>query len=286
MYRYFRDWEPTKPRAVKDGIRAQSRGTKFATSWWGKRWLESLQSFGWDNRLQRGRSYARRGQVVDLALGPGGITAGVQGSRPKPYRVSIKLNPLKDAQWEEAITALSERPLFVGQLLAGEMPTEIEEVFAGVDAALFPQQSHDLAMSCSCPDWAVPCKHLAAVYYLLAEWLDRDPFLLFELRGRDRDALLAALRERGGAADEADTPPTEPEEPLTAAGFWTAGNLDLDRAGEAPPPVPQALLRALGDPPGWNEQPLGTTLRPVYTAVSQRAGALLDGEAAEEEEPS
>jgi uncharacterized Zn finger protein len=283
MYRYFRDWEPTKPRAVKDGIRAQSRGTRFASSWWGQRWLQSLQGFGWDSRLQRGRSYARQGQVVDLTLGPGGITAGVQGSRPKPYRVTIKLHPLKDAQWEKAITALAERALFVGQLLAGEMPTEIEEIFTAADAALFPQQSGDLEMSCSCPDWAVPCKHLAAVYYLIAEWLDRDPFLLFELRGRDRDALLTPLRERRGAEEETDAPPAEPEEPLTAAGFWTAGNLDLDRGSEAPPPVPQALLRALGDPPGWSETPLATTLRPVYATVSERAGVLLDGEMAEEE---
>jgi uncharacterized Zn finger protein len=285
MYRYFRDWEPTKPRAVKDGIRAQSRrGAQFASSWWGQRWLQSLQSFGWDSRLQRGRSYARQGQVVDLALGPGGITAGVQGSQPKPYRVTIKLSPLRDAQWEKAITAISERALFVGQLLAGEMPAEIEEVFTAADAALFPQQSRDLEMKCSCPDWAVPCKHLAAVYYLLAEWLDRDPFLLFELRGRDRDALLAALRERRGTGEETDAPPAEPDEPLTAAGFWTAGNLDLDRGSEAPPPVPQALLRALGDPPGWSEPPLAPTLRPVYASVSERAGKLLDGDAVTEDD--
>src|SRR5579862_9400964 len=134
MWRYFGDWEKTKPRAVKDGIRAQSRGTRFATSWWGQRWLQTLQGFGWDNRLQRGRSYARNGQVVDLALGPGGVTAGVQGSRPKPYRVSIKLRPLTGTQWDEAVNALAERALFVGQLLAGEMPQEIEEIFTAADA--------------------------------------------------------------------------------------------------------------------------------------------------------
>jgi uncharacterized Zn finger protein len=281
MYRYFRDWEPSKPRAVKDGIRAQSRGTRFATSWWGQRWMQTLQGFGWDNRLQRGRSYARQGQVVDLGLGPGGVTAGVQGSRPKPYQVKIKLQPLSDAQWDQAIAALAELPLFLGQLLAGEMPAEIDEIFAGAKSALFPQQSHDLVMSCSCPDWAVPCKHLAAVYYLLAEWLDRDPFLLFELRGRDREALLAALRERQGAEVETEVP-AEPEEPLTAAGFWDGGSVELDRGNEAAPPVPQALLRALGDPPGWNEAPLAATLRPVYAAVSERAGKLLTGEEAEE----
>jgi uncharacterized Zn finger protein len=278
MYRYFGDWEQTGPRAVKDGIRAQSRGGSFAASWWGKRWLQTLEGFGWDSRLQRGRSYARRGQVVDLKLGPGGVTAGVQGSQPKPYRVKIQVQPLADGQWERAVAALEERPLFIGQLLAGEMPAEIEDVFREAEAALFPAESEDLEMSCSCPDWAVPCKHLAAVYYLLAEWLDRDPFLLFELRGRDREALLAALRERRGTDDAPDETAAEPEEPLSAEGFWSGGAVELGPENEAPPAVPQALLRALGEPPGWNETPLLGALRPLYAAVSGRAETVLRGD--------
>lgn len=278
MFRYYGDWETSRPKEVKDGIRAQSRSGSFAASWWGKRWLETLEGFGWDSRLQRGRSYARRGQVVDLQLTPKGVTAGVQGSQPEPYRVRIRLLPLTDQQWEHAVAELEERPLFLGQLLSGEMPAQIGEVFEDAGAALFPQRSNDLEMSCSCPDWAVPCKHLAAVYYLLAEWIERDPFLLFELRGRDRDALLAALRARRGAdaADEAET--EEPEPPLTAAGFWGAGPVELDPENEARPAVPQALLRALGDPPGWSETPLLAVLRPVYAAVSARAEAILNGE--------
>ncbi len=275
MWRYYRDWETTGPRAVKDGIRAQSRGGKFATSWWGKRWLQALESFGWDNRLQRGRSYARQGQVVDLALGPQGVTAGVQGSRPRPYRVSIHLRPLSQAQWEQAIAALEDSPLYVGQLLAGEMPQELEGVFGAAGAVLFPEMRSDLEMSCSCPDAAVPCKHLAAVYYLLAEWLDRDPFILFELRGKDREALLADLRQKGG--EEVEAPAAEPEEPLTVENFWGSEDYALDPASDAPPALPQAVLRALGDPPGWDGQPLASRLRPVYTQVSAQAGALLDG---------
>lgn len=283
MSRFFYDWEPSRPRAVKDGIRAQSKGGKFASSWWGKRWLETLEGFGWTNRLQRGRSYARAGQVVDLEAGPDGVTAGVQGSRPKPYRVQIQLAPLTAEQWEGAVAALEERPLFVGQLLAGEMPEEIEALFAEARAALFPQRSGDLRMSCSCPDYAVPCKHLAAVYYLLAEWLDRDPFLLFELRGRDRDALLASLRERRAPEDEPAAAPSEPEEPLTADGFWTGLPVPPDPREVAPPPVPQALLRALGDPPGWSGAPLAAALRPVYAAVTQHAAEILTGDETEGE---
>src|SRR3569833_2728021 len=101
-FRYFGNWESSGPIAVKDGIRSQTRG-KFASSWWSKRWLETLESFGRDGRLQRGRNYVRRGQVTDLKLGAGEITAGVQGSRPTPYRVSIRLAPLSDPQWEEAL---------------------------------------------------------------------------------------------------------------------------------------------------------------------------------------
>jgi uncharacterized Zn finger protein len=284
-YRYFDYWEKSAPITVKDGIRAQSRGAKFAASWWGQQWLRTLEGFGWDSRLQRGRSYARRGQVVNLQLGPGGVTAGVQGTQPKPYRVNIRLQPLSDAQWKRAVEALEERPLFIGQLLAGEMPQQIEEAFREAGASLFPQQTKDLEMSCSCPDWAVPCKHLAAVYYLLAEWLDRDPFILFELRGRDREALLAALRERRGTDEEADAAPEEPEEPLAVADFWTAGSLELDAGNEAPPPVPQALLRALGDPPGWTEASLAGLLHPVYDSVSRCAEEILIGEEPEGGEP-
>lgn len=282
MWRSFGDWEKTTPRAVKDGIRAQSKGTKFATSWWGKRWLETLEGFGWDNRLQRGRSYARRGQVVNLALGPDGVKADVQGSDPTPYHVRVTLRALTDAQWDEALAALDEQPLFVGQLLAGEMPTEIEAVFAAADASLFPSQSEDLTMSCSCPDWAVPCKHLAAVYYLLAEWLDRDPFLLFELRGRNREALLVALRDQQGETAAVEEP--DLEEPLSPADFWSFAPTPPGPASEAPPPVPQALLRALGDPPGWSEAPLATALRPVYETVSRRAAHLLEGDGPDSDE--
>ena len=148
------------------------------------------------------------------------------------------------------------------------------------DGSGFPEQRRDLQMSCSCPDSAVPCKHLAAVYYVLAEWLDRDPFLLFELRGRDRDALLTALRERHAPEEEAaaETTPVGPDEPLDVASFWSVEPLEPDPDREAPPAVAQALLRALGDPPGWNEAPLAATLRPVYERVSRRAGEILDGE--------
>jgi uncharacterized Zn finger protein len=264
------NWERSGPIAVRDGIKAQRSGK--TSSWWGRRWLETLESFGWEGRLARGRSYAKKGQVTELTLDRHGVSAEVQGSRDEPYAVRIRLKPIAEAAWQRVSEELSDRPLYVGQLLAGELPQQIEGIFAEADAPVFPARSSDLEMSCSCPDWAVPCKHLAAVYYVLAEWIDQDPFMLFELRGKDRDAFLKTLQVSGEPAPE-----TEPDEPMTTEGFWGA---DLPEAliTSGPPAVRQALLRALGDPPGWTGTTLLNRLRPVYTEVSARASEVLTGD--------
>ena len=148
-------------------------------------------------RLQRGRSYARRGQVLEFSLTPGKVTARVQGSRPQPYKVTITVLPLTRAQWREVESRLASQALFRAKLLAGEMPAEIEQVFADVRDAAVPQVGARPDMHCSCPDWGVPCKHLAAVCYVLAEAFDDDPFAMLAWRGRSRDELLAALRQAG-----------------------------------------------------------------------------------------
>ena len=116
------------------------------------------------------------------------------GSRARPYQVRIGVLPLTTAQWRRVESALAARALFRAKLLAGEMPQEIEEVFAGCGTPLFSRLASDLDMRCSCPDWEVPCKHLAAVCYVLAEEFDRDPFAMLAWRGQGRDELLAALR--------------------------------------------------------------------------------------------
>ena len=268
-------FEKSSPLAVKDGIRSQSGKVGQAASWWGRRWLEALSELGWDNRLSRGRSYARNGQVTNLEIGSGGITAKVQGSRPTPYKCLIALRRLSEKQWEHALQAVADSPLIQGQLLAGELPPQIEQIFLAEESPLFPTQTRDLQMDCSCPDYAVPCKHLAAVYYLVAEWLDRDPFLLLELRGKDREAVLAALRVSG---ESASVP--EPDEPLNLDSFW--GGAPLPPALPAPAALPQALLRALGDPPGWTDSPLATSLKPLYTTISAAAAEHLFGETNEE----
>jgi uncharacterized Zn finger protein len=264
------NWERTSTIAVKDGIRSQSGKVGRAASWWGERWLKTLSDFGWDSRLARGRSYARRGQVTQLEIRAGEVSAKVQGSRPTPYNCRIALKRLSEPQWENALQSVADSPLIQGQLLAGELPSQIEPIFLAEGAPLFPTQSQDLAMSCSCPDYAVPCKHLAAVYFLVAEWLDRDPFLLLELRGRDRESILAALR----VGSEGPVAP-EPDEPLDLDTFWSGGPFAPGRTGTAM--LPLALLRALGEPPGWTDASLAVSLKPLYAAVSAAAKGLLNG---------
>ena len=162
-----------------------------------------LESYGagMSGRLQRGKNYARRGQVIEFSLGPGKVAALVQGSRPRPYQVTITVPPLTTAQWAEVESRLAAQALFRARLLAGEMPAEIEEVFADAGTPLFPASARDLTMHCNCPDWGVPCKHLAAVCYVLAEAFDDDPFAMLAWRGKTRADLLAALR--GGGAGRA-----------------------------------------------------------------------------------
>lgn len=163
-------------------------------TWWANRWTSVLESFGWASRLQRGRTYARGGRVLSYEVAPGEITARVKGSRPSPYRVRIHLKQMSGAAWRRATKVMAGRAAFAAMLLAGEMPRDIEEAFAEAGTSLFPQSQRDLETSCSCPDWANPCKHVAAVAYVAAEAFDRDPFLLFQLRGRTREQLLDELQ--------------------------------------------------------------------------------------------
>src|SRR6185295_995243 len=158
----------------------------FAESWWGRRWIEVLESFDLGQRLSRGRTYARKGQVLDLKIDPGRVHAKVQGSRPRPYDVTIELKPLTDAQWEKVGKAVSQDTWSAARLIAGEMPETLEDTFKDAGVPLFPAKLRDLKTECSCPDWSNPCKHVAAVYYLLGERFDADPFLLFVPRGRNQ----------------------------------------------------------------------------------------------------
>src|SRR5260370_12044878 len=215
-------WERHGPRLPSHGIKAKTGRGGFGKRGWGSRWIAALERLGNPGRLARGRTYAGVGQVVSMDVGRDGVKAVVQGSRPDPYTVQILFKQLSDAEWERVIDAMASEALYAARLLSGEMPEQIEDVFAAAGTSLFPTDSSDMRTTCSCPDTANPCKHIAAVHYLLGERFDEDPFLMFLLRGRSRDEIVAALRERrGGPASEA-APEAEQTVEEDLSTFWSA----------------------------------------------------------------
>lgn len=268
---YWDYYEPSRPKEAKGGIKAQS--SSFGKSWWAKRWMAILDSYGLGARLTRGRSYARSGQVLSIDISEGKVKARVQGSRPKPYDVTINVKTLDREEWERVIVALSEQAIFAAKLLAGEMPQNIESVFQSAHLSLFPARISDLETDCSCPDWSNPCKHSAAVYCLLGEEFDRDPFLLFRLRGITREALLEGLTGRGAGTDAEEEAASAPE-PLHADpnSFWGGSPLPSEVWGEVRiPPVTAALIKRAGAFPFWRgDTPFQQALEPFYVRASAR----------------
>lgn len=259
-YIYY-DYYQSSPIPVENGIKAKSQRGNIGETWWSKRWVRVLESFGIGTRLERGRRYARMGQVISIDVKPGVVKAKVQGSRPKPYDVKIQLQPLPDQDWDKVTNAMASQAIFAAKLLSGEMPKNIEEAFQEVNVSLFPTSHDELDTDCSCPDLANPCKHIAAVYYLLAERFDEDPFLIFKLRGRTKEDIIETLRKkRVDSLLQKSTSKANPvllnkdaspsfEECLDT--FWQAGenlnnfivNLTTNNT------VDKAILKRLGDAP-------------------------------------
>ncbi len=269
------------------GIQSRSQRGAFASKWWAKRWLSVLESYGLGSRLERGRSYARQGQVLNIDVEPGLVRSKVQGSRPRPYDVHLTVAMMTDAEWERALDAISSQAIFAAQLLDGEMPQEIESAFEAVNVPLFPRAIDDIDSDCSCPDMANPCKHIAAVYYLLGEQFDLDPFLIFKLRGRTREQVVEALRARrsaavGAAGVDAELAAAPPV--LRLADQFTDYWGD-DGSGWTLPFVTEAdretdVLRRLGAPPGEARKPLEA----LYQAMSAYALNRLLGQNDESDE--
>jgi uncharacterized Zn finger protein len=275
MSRWSRYWdrqyfEPSRPLAAKGGIKSQARRGAGSESWWARRWIEVLDSFQIGARLQRGKSYARSGQALSIDIEKGMVRAKVQGSRPRPYDVTIKMKALADAQWEKIEKVLAGKPIYAARLLAGEMPHDIEEAFVQAGLPLFPAASRDLETDCSCPDWSNPCKHIAAVYYLLGEEFDRDPFLIFKLRGRTREELVGGLKAEA-PTEVVPAPEGEPL-PKDPLAFWRGTPVPDDLYGEVRiPPIHAALPKRLGNFPFWRgESSLMNTLERVYAAASTK----------------
>ena len=258
---------PAKRIAVSDGIKARSKRGAFATKWWAQRWISVLEGFNLGARLQRGATYARGGQVLGIDVTPGKVAARVQGSRKDPYKITIAIKPFTRDERSRFTAALEASPLHLAKLLAGEMPQDIESVLEKKKLSLFPARQSELTTECSCPDWSNPCKHIAAVYYLLGEEFDRDPFLLLQVRGIAREDL---------APTSAPVAESEPVIVATSDNFWEGERPSLDLIGDIDPRARLALLDRLGPFPFWrSDRPLNEAIAPILEAAAIRATTLL-----------
>ncbi len=279
------DWYPKpKPRRPANGIKAQTRSGQFGKTWWASQWIAALERLVDPGRLTRGRSYARSGQVLNIDIQSGRVGSRVQGSRPRPYKVQIEIKALSEKDWERVADAMAAQALFAAKLLAGEMPPDIEKAFASAKVNLFPASRGDLQTECSCPDWSNPCKHIAAVYYLLGEQFEADPFLLFRLRGKSKEEIIAMLRARRSVPEpetragitQVPMPPREQSEVAISLKtclerFWDATDslTDFQVRIEAPP-VDAVPVKRLGTPGFWrNRADFMQVFTNVYRSVTK-----------------
>jgi uncharacterized Zn finger protein len=205
-----------------------------------------------------------------------GIAARVQGSMRTPYKISIKINHLTDAEWYKVVDALAEQAIFTAQMLAGEMPQDIEQAFERAKVSLFPSNRRDLQTDCSCPDYSNPCKHIAATHYILGERFDEDPFLIFRLRGRTQEQVMQELRKRRAGSDEIIEEETEEEVviPLEEQieNFWGVhAPLEGFSVSIRQPAIEMPLLKRLGEANFSPEPGLQSMLVAVYQVMSQKA---------------
>lgn len=252
----------------------------FGSTWWGQAWLEALEGIAGEDagRLGRGRTYARQGRADDLVIQPGSARAFVQGTEPGPYDVYLDIREFRDDEWDTVLDAIVAKAGHAAALLDGELDPAIVEDARSVEVELLPR-ARDLRTACSCPDDVDPCKHAAAVCYLVADALDADPFVLLLLRGRRRDEVLDGVRARraGGAAPEA-----------TDGTATEAGPVGVDPTevwARTPGELPSVPLVAHGPgrPASWPSDPPshapfdGPGLRTLVADASRRAWELCAG---------
>ena len=191
--------------------------------WWVEQWMELINGYRFKKRLERAWGYAREGHVTSIRFEGRRVHARVQGTDEAPYKVKLWLDVLNDEDWGYVLEALTQKARWSAQLLAGIMPSDIERAFAASGKRLFPFKLQEVRSECSCPDKANPCKHISAVYFLMGDRFSEDPFVLFQLRGRNRTKLLEDLAEQRrevltklaeqASADD-DSSPTEDNAPL------------------------------------------------------------------------
>ena len=265
-------------------------------AWWVQQWVDLLNSYRFKKRLERGRRYAREGHILKLDFKESKVFASVQGTAADPYQLSIWIDRFADEDWDFVIDTLSQKAIYSAQLLAGEMPDDIERVFTSNGLSLFPFTLADVKSKCSCPDPKNPCKHIAAVYYQLGDFFREDPFVLFQLRGRSKEQILEALRlqrkqameqamEQSGENNEVDGQAKEDEETTLAAAtsanaqspiciedFWRYDE-PLDPSLVVITPSEQTVLDVIGDMPlaATEAQAISAHLKTLYQSVAQQA---------------
>jgi uncharacterized Zn finger protein len=270
---------PSIPIKAVGGIKALAENGQFGRNWWARRWIKAMEKLMDGRRLSRGQDYASQGQVLSMGEIKNGVAATVQGSRIKPYRVTIQVMPLKAEEWERALDVLASQAVFAAKLLAGEMPENIEEAFQSAKLSLFPERPGDLVTQCSCPDWANPCKHVAAAHYILGDRFDEDPFLLFRMRGRSQDQVLEGLRVHRGGSNEEITESiieetTSPLDPNLET-FWASGDeLPGFSVQIRAPKVSLPILKRLGQPEIIRTFLLEDELGLAFESASQAAMVL------------
>ena len=268
------------PLNVRGGIRAQNPHAGNLRVWWSRRWTEVLENFRLGARLGRGRNYAVSGQVSSLVIHSGSVVAAVQGSDKEPYESDIRFRAVEGEAKARIIEQLRQRPMAIARLLVSDLPFEVEGLFRAEGCPLFPRRENDLVSRCTCPDYANPCKHLAAVYYLLGEAITKNPLLLLQLRGISRADLLGEAAEPEGEAAAALPDEGAAEAPLTREGFYGLPQEAFHDYGPALKSVtPAPLICRLGPLPFWRGQERFTdTLEHLYARAATRGWTVWTGE--------
>ncbi len=275
---------------------------EFSRTWWGQRFIAALEKITDAGRLSRGRSYARGGKVKSFVIKNGAVTAKVRGSvnpyfgvYTEPlYTTKIEIKSISPDQWTKAIARISAKAGFISKLLLNEMPDNIDEAFTPLGLHLLPQSKSDFKTDCSCPDYSNPCKHIAGVYYLIAAELDRDPFLLFDLRGLSRTELQAELAKSPLgqallpelAAETAAPVPvasyypaleTMPVSEISLRDFWQGKRLPKQLEPIAQSGVSAILVKKQGDYPAFWDKDASfiATMEEFYERVKTKNRDLI-----------
>ncbi len=259
--------------------------------WWVQQWNDLLNSYRFKKRLERARKYAKEGNVLSIEFKGPEVLAKVQGTAPEPYELSLSIDPFTEEDWNYIVETMAQSAIYSAQLLAGEMPHNIEKVFTANGLSLFPFTLSDIRSRCSCPDPQNPCKHIGAVYYQLGDRFSEDPFVLFQLRGRSKEQILDNLRRLRSRGSEGQEPTTgvsatqlqvhestpvipNPSPGLEINQFWQyAEPLDSSLVVIAPPPDSRTVLDVLGTIPlaSTDAQAVRQYLDNVYPTVAQQA---------------